>query len=244
MGRELLLLAGRQPHGMLLALRDRDVDLEAAPSACSPSTRRAAARSRRRVPAGVRSASGPGPASPARAAVARPAETTDGLLVPTGGGRAWDPNNFMRRVFKPAGAAIGVPDLTFHDLRHTGASLMIAAGCNVKVIAEQMGHADGGALVLRRYGHLYSGARRRAALALEQHLFGSPTPPARSVWGRYGMTLNRRGTSDDEIPAISDGRYRLRTCDLLRVRQALWPAELTAHRESTYHSGRRRPATV
>jgi integrase len=39
---------------------------------------------------------------------------------------------------------------TFHDLRHTGASLMIAAGCHVKVIAEQMGHADGGALVLDR----------------------------------------------------------------------------------------------
>jgi hypothetical protein len=35
---------------------------------------------------------------------------------------------------------------------------MIAAGCNVKVIAEQMGHADGGALVLRRSAHLYKGA--------------------------------------------------------------------------------------
>ncbi len=32
---------------------------------------------------------------------------------------------------------------------------MIAAGCHVKVIAEQMGHSDGGGLVLKRYGHLY-----------------------------------------------------------------------------------------
>ena len=48
---------------------------------------------------------------------------------------------------------------------------MIAAGCNVKVIAEQMGHSDGGALVLRRYGHLYKGARRQAAIALESHVF-------------------------------------------------------------------------
>jgi integrase len=47
-----------------------------------------------------------------------------------------------------------MPELTFRDLRHTGASLMIAAGCHVKVIAEQMGHSDGGALVLRLYGHL------------------------------------------------------------------------------------------
>jgi hypothetical protein len=50
---------------------------------------------------------------------------------------------------------------------------MIAAGCHVKVIAEQMGHSDGGALVLRRYGHLYKGARRQAATALEAHVFGS-----------------------------------------------------------------------
>ncbi len=50
---------------------------------------------------------------------------------------------------------------------------MIAAGCHVKVIAEQMGHSDGGALVLKRYGHLYKGARRQAATALEAHVFGS-----------------------------------------------------------------------
>jgi integrase len=71
-----------------------------------------------------------------------------------------------------------MPELTFHDLRHTGASLMIAAGCHVKVIAEQMGHSDGGALVLRRYGHLYKGARRQAAMVLESHVFKARQNPA------------------------------------------------------------------
>jgi integrase len=66
-----------------------------------------------------------------------------------------------------------MPELTFHDLRHTGASLMVAAGCHVKVIAEQMGHSDGGALVLKRYGHLYKGARRQAAIATELLVLGS-----------------------------------------------------------------------
>ena len=89
-----------------------------------------------------------------------------------------DGHNFMQRVFKPAARAAGFPELTFHDLRHTGASLMIASGCHVKVIAEQMGHADGGALVLKRYGHLYKGARRQAAIALESHVFGAPKNPA------------------------------------------------------------------
>ena len=76
-----------------------------------------------------------------------------------------------------------MPELTFHDLRHTGASLMIAAGCHVKVIAEQMGHADGGALVLRRYGHLYKGARKQAALALEEHVLRPSRATARSSDG-------------------------------------------------------------
>lgn len=63
-----------------------------------------------------------------------------------------------------------MPELSFHDLRHTGASLVIAAGCHVKVIADRMGHADGGTLVLHRYGHLYKGAGRQAAIALESHV--------------------------------------------------------------------------
>ena len=72
----------------------------------------------------------------------------EGPPLRTRGGNAWDANKFMSKLFKPAARAAGFPELTFHDLRHTGASLMIAAGCHVKVIAEQMGHADGGALVL------------------------------------------------------------------------------------------------
>jgi hypothetical protein len=51
---------------------------------------------------------------------------------------------------------------------------MIAAGCHVKTIAEQMGHADGGGLVLQRYGHLYKGARRQAAIATESLVFAGP----------------------------------------------------------------------
>jgi hypothetical protein len=55
---------------------------------------------------------------------------------------------------------------------------MIAAGCHVKVIAERMGHSDGGTLVLRRYGHLYKGAGRQAAIELESHVFDGPNNSA------------------------------------------------------------------
>ncbi len=83
---------------------------------------------------------------------------------PAGGD--WRKDNFMARAFRKARRRARLDRVTFHDLRHTCASLMIAAGCNVKAIAEQFGHTDGGALILRRYGHLYAGAGRDAALAL------------------------------------------------------------------------------
>jgi integrase len=116
-----------------------------------------------------------------------------GYLFPSRAGRPFDPDNFMYRVFKPAAKAAGIPQLTFHDLRHTGASLMIAAGCHVKVIAEQMGHSDGGGLVLKRYGHLYKGARRQAAVALEAHIFDGPDDSdVGQAWddGQLGLDLD------------------------------------------------------
>jgi hypothetical protein len=52
----------------------------------------------------------------------------------------------------------------------------------IKSIAEQLGHTDGGVLVLRRYGHLFKGTRRNAALALDRYVRASerslPTQPA------------------------------------------------------------------
>ncbi len=102
----------------------------------------------------------------------------DGYLFAAPEGGPFDPDNFYSRIFKPAACHAGIPELTFQDLRHTGASLMIAAGCHVKVIAERMGHSDGGTLVLRRYGHLYKGAGQQAAIALESHVFDPPTDSA------------------------------------------------------------------
>jgi integrase len=52
----------------------------------------------------------------------------DGYLFPAPEGGPFDGDNFFSRVFKPAARHAGMPELTFHDLRHTGASLMIAAG--------------------------------------------------------------------------------------------------------------------
>lgn len=89
------------------------------------------------------------------------------LVFPAPRGGEWSKDNFMARVFRPAVKRAGLEPLRFHDLRHTFASLSIEAGNNVKVIADQLGHGDGGALVLSRYGHLYKGATKDAALRLD-----------------------------------------------------------------------------
>jgi integrase len=48
--------------------------------------------------------------------------------------------NFRRAGFEPAVAAAGLAPLTPHALRHTAASLAIAAGANVKVVQTMLGH--------------------------------------------------------------------------------------------------------
>ena len=49
--------------------------------------------------------------------LARP-PNADGYLSPAPEGSAFDADNFMSRIFKPAARHAGMPELTFHDLRH------------------------------------------------------------------------------------------------------------------------------
>lgn len=97
--------------------------------------------------------------------VARPPSSP--LVFPTRTGLRHEKSRFMERYFRPARDAAGLTGLTFHDLRKTYASLMILAGVDVRTIAAEMGHVDGGALLLRRYGYLYDGAGERAAAKLD-----------------------------------------------------------------------------
>ena len=54
-------------------------------------------------------------------------------------------SNFDRRVWYLIRKAAGIPDtFVFHDLRHTQASLMLAAGVDLKVIQKRLGHRDNG----------------------------------------------------------------------------------------------------
>ena len=76
------------------------------------------------------------------------------LLFPAPGGGVLRNSNFRHRVLTPAAAAVGLAGLSPHDLRHTAASLAIAAGANVKVVQQMMGHASA-AMTLDVYAGLF-----------------------------------------------------------------------------------------
>ena len=70
-------------------------------------------------------------------------------------GRPRNHNRFYQRDFRPAARRAGLPaGIRFHDLRHTYASLMIAADVNPKLLSAWIGHTSV-SLTLDRYGHLY-----------------------------------------------------------------------------------------
>jgi integrase len=62
-----------------------------------------------------------------------------------------------------------LPSLTFHECRHTFASLLIDAGVNPKAIQEFMGHATIEE-TFSRYGHLMPGAREQARRMVDAYL--------------------------------------------------------------------------
>jgi len=62
---------------------------------------------------------------------------------------------------------IGMPEITLHSLRHTHASMLIAAGVDILTISRRLGHANP-TTTLNTYGHLVHGTDDRAAEVMDQ----------------------------------------------------------------------------
>jgi integrase len=96
-----------------------------------------------------------------------------------------DPDN-VDRAFKRHLTAAGLPDVRFHDLRHTHASLLIAAGLHPKAIQARLGHASI-TTTLNTYGHLmpsaFQGVGEQLDRLLQQGTSKAPTPQTRENAG-------------------------------------------------------------
>lgn len=77
--------------------------------------------------------------------------------------------NWRRRDFNPAVRTAGLerPGLTPHALRHTAASLAIAAGADVKVVQNMLGHKDA-TITLNTYAGLFPDRLDEVAHALDR----------------------------------------------------------------------------
>jgi integrase len=68
--------------------------------------------------------------------------------------------------------AAAVPAIRFHDLRHTHATLLLAAGVPVHVVSQRLGHASP-AFTLSVYGHVLPRQQAAAAAAFADLVEGS-----------------------------------------------------------------------
>lgn len=77
-------------------------------------------------------------------------------------------SKFRQRVWKPALKKSGLdPNLRFHDLRHTCASLPIEQGAHPKEIQARLGHSSI-TTTLDRYGHLMPSLGHQLAANLDE----------------------------------------------------------------------------
>jgi hypothetical protein len=78
--------------------------------------------------------------------------------------------NFNRSVAWPqAVAAIGAPDLHFHDLRHTGNTFAAASGAGLRDLMARMGHDSERAAII--YQHQARGADTAITHAIDAHVY-------------------------------------------------------------------------
>jgi integrase len=66
----------------------------------------------------------------------------------------------------------GVPPINLHSLRHTSATLELAAGTPIKIVSERLGHRDP-LFTMRIYMHVDANLQRAASDAMDDRLFGS-----------------------------------------------------------------------
>ena len=67
---------------------------------------------------------------------------------------------YFRAAWRTVRKNIGLPNLHLHDLRHTAASHLLAAGVDLRTLADILGHRT--MAMVMRYTHLLVGQKREA----------------------------------------------------------------------------------
>jgi len=84
-------------------------------------------------------------------------------------GTPLEASNVMNRSFKPLLKRAGLPEIRFHDLRHTAATLLLSRGVHPKLVQELLGHATI-TQTMDTYSHVLPGMGDQTANAMESAL--------------------------------------------------------------------------
>lgn len=101
--------------------------------------------------------------------------TDHGFVFATQTGEPFSARNVIVCYFKPLLEQAGLSsDIRLYDLRHSCATLLMAAGENPKVVSERLGHASI-TLTLDTYSHVLPDMQKSASDKLGSLLFGTPS---------------------------------------------------------------------
>ncbi len=92
-----------------------------------------------------------------------------GLVFPSNVGTPMSPNSLLnsyKRLIEKA----NVPEITFHDLRDSHASQLLAQGMDIGAVSERLRHTTK-STTLNRYVHVVEAQKRRATMTMGE-LFG------------------------------------------------------------------------
>jgi len=91
----------------------------------------------------------------------------NGLVFCTAKGTLINPSNLRKRSFAPLLVRAGLPHMTFHQLRHTAATILLLKNVNPKIVSEMLGHASI-AITLDTYSHVLPNMQDSAVAAMEE----------------------------------------------------------------------------
>ena len=93
----------------------------------------------------------------------------NGLVFTTSVGTPLGRQELITRSFKPLLSKADLPDIRFHDMRRTCATLLLGKGVHAKFVQELLGHATI-SITLDTYSHVLPGMGDAAAGAMDEAL--------------------------------------------------------------------------
>jgi integrase len=114
-----------------------------------------------------------------------------GLLFATRWGTPIEPRN-ATRSFKRVLVRAGLPEIRFHDLRHSCATLLLVQGMSARVVMEILGHSQI-SVTMNTYSHVSLALQQEAAARMDALLgHGSGLPDDRSGGELTGVEVEGR----------------------------------------------------